>query len=152
MKKIFTALILTTAFILLFVSCGENFKMDIQALADDIIEKSAFTDEPVRRKDDTITSRYLVGTYVNAVSYATGGATAEEIAIFEAENENQANEIYKKMQSYLSSQTRSYESYNPAGVVNLKKAILELKGKYVIYCVCADEAAANGVVAEYLNK
>ena len=137
---------------LLLASCGEESpKVDIHALADELIEKAAFEDEPVARREDTVAARYglTAAPYVDQATYATGGATAEEIAIFEASDAKAAEAILEAMEKYLSSQIRTYDSYNPAGVVNLEAGCLVRHGKYVVYCVCADASSAKTVIDAY---
>ncbi|MBE6565167.1 MAG: DUF4358 domain-containing protein [Ruminococcaceae bacterium] len=149
MKKGFSALLILILTFSLLISCAPAVTIDINALADDLVANAAFADEPVKRRDDTISDRYDCTGYVAAVAYATGGATAEEIAFFEAEDDKAAAAIYEAMEYHLSSQRRSYESYNPEGVVNLNGAILEQHGRYVLFCVCADADSAADIIASY---
>jgi len=151
MKKGFCSLLLLVLTLSLLVSCAPAVTIDINAMAEDLVANAAFIDEPVKRRDDTIADRYDCTGYVTAVAYATGGATAEEIALFEAENADAAAAIYEAMEYYLSSQRRSYESYNPEGVVNLNGAILEQHGNYILYCVCGDASSAADIIATYTN-
>ena len=133
---------------LFLASCGEETpKVDIHALADELIEKAAF----VARREDTVASRYglTAAPFVDQATYATGGATAEEIALFEASDSKAAEAILEAMEKYLSSQIRTYDSYNPAGVVNLEAGYLARHGNYVVYCVCADASSAKTVIDAY---
>lgn len=153
MKKTIVTLL---AFLLLLAgltSCGEKAEpIDLASLAEKLIAEAEFTDELVARRPEKIAERYNVENYADAVCYATGGATAEEIALFEGNDKKAADAIYERMESYLSSQLRSYESYNPDGVVNLEKAILSEVGNNVIYIVCADDAGAAEVLSAFLGK
>ena len=152
MKKGLLSLLLLALALSLLASCGTPaVTIDLHALADDLVANAAFIDEPVKRRDDTVADRYDCSGYVTAVAYATGGATAEEIALFEAENADAAAAIFEAMEYYLSTQRRSYESYNPEGVVNLNGAILEQHGNYILYCVCGDAASAADIIASYTN-
>ena len=153
-KTLFAGLFLLLAVLAscaFLASCGNSSaEMDIHALADDLIANAAFEDELTARRADTVAARYGLESFADQATFATGGATAEEIAIFEGADEKEAESIFKAMQNYLSSQIRTYDSYNPAGVVNLEAGYLDRHGKYVIYCVCADPDSAKTVIESFL--
>lgn len=87
----------------------------------------------------------------DSVVIISTGATAEEIAIFEASSKDDVSTIEKACKDRLDKQTTSYESYKPAEVDRLKSAIIEVDGNYVFYVVADDKDKANDIIDGYFK-
>ena len=85
MKKTWLAA-LTAA--LLLTSCSGNTTkdVDIDALAEQIVQTVAFDDTLEAIDDSMIPMLYDIDGYTDAVLYKGSGATAEEVALFKMES------------------------------------------------------------------
>lgn len=85
--------------------------------------------------------------YTNSKIYiGAGGATAEEIACFEATDETAANDIYSALEARIENQKKSFENYNPEELDKLNDPVLVKKGKYVFMCLSDDNAKAKEII------
>ena len=81
MKKVMLTVL---AAAVLLCSCGEQPKdVDIDALAQQIVEGVSFDDALAEIDDSMISMLYNIEGYTDAVLYKGSGATAEEVAIFQ---------------------------------------------------------------------
>lgn len=67
--------------------------------------------------------------------YASTGATAEEIAVFEAIDAGAAQRIEKAVRQRVADQKSSFEDYLPAELPKLEDPFILVKGNYVILCL-----------------
>lgn len=147
----FKVLAAVLAFMMLFIAgcSSKDVEIDINALADDLKNSVPFADtleEPVNTAYE-INEADLKGQKV----YISTGATAEEIAVFEAVDKQAADRILKVVESYIEYQIEEFEDYNPAEVKKLSDPVLVKKGRYVILCVSDDNAAAKACIDKYVK-
>ena len=141
MKKVMLAALTMAA---LLCSCNEQPKdVDIDALAQEIVEGVSFDDSLAEIDDSMISMLYSIDGYTDAVLYKGSGATAEEVAIFQMETTDDAKTALEEAQAHIQSQIDSYESYIPEEVSRLEDAIVRQDGCYVSVVVSADSAAAE---------
>lgn len=81
--------------------------------------------------------------------YCSTGATAEEIALFKASDEDALKRIQDSVQARIEAQKESYESYVPEEVPKLEKAIVKSRDLYVVYVTASDNDAAESVLKNY---
>ena len=150
-RKIFAAFL--AGIMALCAGCGakKDIEIDIDALAADLTAGIVFDDEMSLIDDGMIPMIYNADVYEDAVLYMGSGATAEEIAVFECENETRAKGALDEAKSHIESQIISYEGYIPEEVQRLEQAVVLQEGRYVIVAVTADPAAAEKIIDNYLK-
>ncbi len=79
------------------------------------------------------------------------GATAEEIAVFEAVDKDAAADVKAACEERKEKQTTSYSDYKPSEVSRLDKAIIKEDGNYIVYCVADDTDKANELIDKYFK-
>jgi len=152
MKKVTS--ILLALFLCLFVTaCGQKeLNIDTASLTSDLLKNVKFEDEISEIDGNIISSIYEVDTTViKATAYIGSGATAEEIAVFEAPDKEKAKEVLALANKHIEEQKSDFESYNPKEIKKLNNAKVVQKDKYVIICVTDDENNASKVINKYLK-
>ena len=145
MKKLLKIL----AIILLISSCGdkyENAVIDINSLADSIMNGITFDDQLMQISEENIKLTYNFGEYVNMIVYAGGGATAEEIILIECADSAAADKTYMNVDTYYKNKKFYFKDYNPDETYKLDEPLFARIGKYVIYCVSPNTAEAQTIL------
>lgn len=134
--------------------CGnqKDLTVDINAMAKDLAEKVTYQDELAPISGDMAGMVYEIPEGVNnAVIYMGSGATAEEVSVFEAKDEDTAKIMLDVAKKHIKTQREAFESYIPEEVKKLDQAIVEQKGKYVAVCVTDDTDNARKVIDSYFK-
>ena len=156
MKKTarFCAFLLAAVLLLSLAGCGSSEKKELsaQALADDLLKNANFTDSLNPLDAPVVPLLYGVDSsdYVNCVVYCGTGATAEEIAVFEAADEAAAGRILAAAKARVAAQIETYKDYGPEDARMLENSIVKQSGVFVIVAVCADGDSAAKVVDQYI--
>lgn len=79
------------------------------------------------------------------------GATAEEVAVFEAQTAIDAQNILSAMKTRQDTQIKTYFSYNSNEVSRLDDAVVEAHDRFVLYVVSDDSAKAEEIIKGYLE-
>ena len=87
-----------------------------------------------------------------AVGFVGGGATAEEISLFEAEDEKDAETIEKLLKEYVKTRINSFKSYIPGEIPKLEKAIVYRNGKVVALVIAKDTKNAKKILEQELKN
>lgn len=147
MKKQTLAVLLTA---LLLTSCGKSpaKDVDIESLAESIVQTVAFDDDLTIIDDSMISMLYDIDGYVDAVLYKGSGATAEEVAVFQMETASDAKNACEDAKAHIQSQIKAYESYMPDEVARLEEAVVRQDGCYVSVVVSADPEAAKKLLGD----
>jgi len=151
-KKIILLTIL--AITILISSCGdkyENSVIDINSLADSIMNGITFDDQLIQVSEENIKLTYNFGEYVNMIVYAGGGATAEEIILIECSDSASADKIYMNVDTYYKNKKFYFKDYNPDETYKLDKPIFARIGKYVVYCVSPNTAEVQKILDASIN-
>lgn len=149
MKRRILPFLLALALILGLSGCGSaGGKLDIQALAEDLLENGEFSDELWKIDDSMVEKLYNVEDYTQALVYVGSGATAEELALFAFPSEDAAARGLQKAQARLESQIGDYRTYLPQEVPKLQNAVVKQWGSFVIVCV-SPGSACEEIVARY---
>ncbi|MBO5733481.1 MAG: DUF4358 domain-containing protein [Clostridia bacterium] len=130
-----------------------NGDYDVSAIADTILDNVAFRDEL-----SAINTRVLLGIYgideekiQNAAGYAGGGATAEEIAVFEVKDINDVMEVEDMVYAHIESRKKSFESYIPEEMPKLKRPYIYIHKKLVIVCIADKYGDVESKIKQYIN-
>lgn len=123
-------------------AAADRFKNEIKwvdtlnVLEDDMVEKITGV------KPDLYNSAKV---YVGA-----GGATAEEIAVFEAKDITAADNIKKAYEERIEAQKKAFENYVPGELVKLNDPLLTTAKTYVFVCISDDRSKAMEIVSELI--
>jgi hypothetical protein len=149
MKKLKITAAVFALMAIIFTGCSnKDITIDINELADDLKNSVSFADtleEPVNLAYSDIDEADLKDKKI----YISTGATAEEIAVYEAVDQDAANRILKAVESYIDDQIDEFEDYNPDEVKKLNDPVIVKVGKYVILCVSDDNVAAKDCIKKY---
>lgn len=130
--------------------CAQQPKVnvDASAAADKIIASVKFDDQMSAVDDKTAQKLYGFGDGVvrNMKVYESTGATAEEVAVFEAKDEASAQTVKKAAQDRIENQKEGFQDYQPKEMTKLKNPVLVQSGKYVVLCVSNDNTAAQKAI------
>ncbi|MGN0169813.1 MAG: DUF4358 domain-containing protein [Lachnospiraceae bacterium] len=151
-KKILACLGLTLTMAL--VGCGsraEEKTIDAEALAIELAEKVTYTDELNKIDSGVAGELYQINTAENAYVYVSSGATAEEVAVFEFADEEDAGEAVEAANTRIQEQKESFEMYAPEEVSRLDKAIVKQSGRYLMVCITEDTDTAENIIEDYFQ-
>ena len=84
--------------------------------------------------------------------YVSTGATAEEIAVFEAVDADAAQRIEAAVLQRIADQKTSFEDYLPAELPRLEDPFLFVKGRYVVLCISDYNEEVEAELKELLKK
>ena len=88
------------------------------------------------------------GSAVTAVDVTSSGGTAEEIAAFEAADEDTAKAVETLLNARIETQKASFKNYVPEELKRLDNAFVVRKGNYVYFSVSADPDKAKSIIEE----
>ncbi|MBW7572759.1 DUF4358 domain-containing protein [Caproiciproducens faecalis] len=132
---------------------GSSKTVNTEEAAKKLISSICFADQ--MSKIDSKTALQLYGleesTVAKADVYESTGATAEEVAVFEAKDEASAAKVKEGAQKRIEDQRAGYTDYQPQEMKKLKSPVLVQSGKYVILCVSDDDAGAQKIIDELLK-
>lgn len=85
--------------------------------------------------------------YVQGKVYVgSGGATAEEIACFEAKDAESTSNIKSALEKRIESQKKAFENYQPQEMDKLNSPVLVVKDNCVMMCISDDNAKAEEII------
>lgn len=91
------------------------------------------------------------GDVVSGRLYLSSGATAEEIAVFEAKDDTAAERLLAAARERVEAQKTAFEDYAPAEMAKLNSAVVERNGKIIALCIADDSAAAQKKVKQLIG-
>lgn len=152
LKKTLIIILSITMLTMLFGCSAQNKTADIDIikLCSELLDKAEFEDELSAVDEKTVKKLYNINDYVKAEVYISSGATAEEIALFEFENEKAAADGIEKAQSRIDEQKVDFESYIPKEILKLDNVVIKQSGKYVIVCV-SNGSKAEKIITQYIS-
>lgn len=137
--------------VLVISACGEKTQtIDINQLADELLDKVDFEDELTELDSSMISALYGVEGAEEQKAYISSGATSEEIAVFRFATEEDAQAGLDALQQRLESRTEDFANYMPDEVSRLENAVLQRSGCYVALCVSAGDEARQ-IIGAYLG-
>ncbi len=151
-KKIVCIII---AVLLLLTGCGskpQKLTMSVTELSDVLANNIVFKDTmSVLEKDIMLDIFGIDGELVKSQKvYVSTGATAEEVAVFEAYDNSGANEIYKALENRIEDQKLAFENYVPEELTKLSDAVLEQRENYVILCISDYSQNVKDIIKSYI--
>ena len=128
----------------------QEITIDIKELSDSLLQNVTFSDELTQIDEKVVESLYNIDNAINEYVYISSGATADEIAVFEFENADDAKKALENARDRISKQREDYETYIPAEVKKIDNAIVKNSGRYLIVCVSDGDEAAK-IIDDYIN-
>lgn len=126
--------------------------VDVTKVADRLKDEIKYDDKLVEPEAETIDILYpgLPGDKVKAkkVYVSSSGGTAEEIACFEASDEESAKSIEALLNARVETQKASFKNYVPEELKRLDKAFVLRKGNNIYLSVSADPDKAKSIIEE----
>ena len=133
-------------------ACGEkDYNIDKSKLASELAASGNFLDTVAEIPSELISHFYQIDSTVSAIMYKSSVATAEEITVFEAADSKSASAVLDTAKAYLDTQAKIYDAYNATEAARLRGAICKQYGKYVVVCVCNNNAGAEEIINEYFK-
>jgi len=136
----------------MLAGCGkENITIDVAGLADELKNTIPFSDSLEEMSEVAFQLKYDIdeADIVSKKIYVGSGATAEEIAVFEAKDEEAAARILSAVDLHVEEQIHEYTNYNPDELKKLNDSVKMQKGKYVILCVSDHSETARACINKY---
>lgn len=153
MKKIL--LFALAAALLLCAGCASKTAktVDTQEVAKKLVSTVKFADQMSQIESKTALKLYGLdeSTVAKLTVYESTGATAEEVAAFEAKDEKSATKVKEAAQKRIEDQKAGFADYQPKEMAKLKSPVLEVSGKYVILCVSDENSTAQKTIDSFLK-
>lgn len=147
------AVALCSALLLVLVASacgGKTQTIDVNQLADELLEKVDFEDELTELDSNMVAALYGVEGAEEQKVYISSGATSEEVAVFRFATEEDAQAGLDALQQRLDSRTEDFANYMPDEASRLENAVLQRSGCYVALCVSAGDEARQ-IIGEYFG-
>lgn len=125
--------------------------IDINKLADDIVQNIEFTDEMNKMDNETVEKLYDISNAISQIVYMSSGATAEEIAVFEFENKEECKIALEKANNRIEGQKQNFKDYMPKEMRKLEEAIIVSKNNYLIVCVTNSQEDVEKILNKYIK-
>ena len=130
-----------------------NKVVDVDKAAESILSGIGFKDQMTKVDKDVIENLYLIKEkdVKKCAVYVSTGATAEELAVFEAKNAKSADKILKQCKLRVKIQKSAFEVYNPDEVGKLSNSVVKKSGDYVVLCVSENKDKASELIKSALK-
>lgn len=122
--------------------------IDTDALAQQLLNGVPFVEtlNPITENIAGSTYNLGEGEVLGGSVYVTGGATAEEIAVFELSSPEEAQAFAEKLKARVETKKADFETYRPDEMAKLNSPVIEIKGNLAILCISNDNAAAEAII------
>lgn len=149
MKKILALLLVAIC----ATSCGNNaVEVNIDSLAEAVVSSLEFEDELMKIDNEMAYYIHDVADEVkDTVVYLGSGATAEEVAVFEAKNQVAMKELKEEIADYIDDKREEYENYIPKEVARINKTVIVEKGNYLVLCINNDNEKTRSFIESYFK-
>lgn len=131
-------------------ACGDKAakEFDAETTPQALMDAGAFSEDLEEVEPVVLLQLYQLdeSKVAAAAGFGSTGLTAEEVAVFEMTDEAAAQEAESLLQAHLEYQKESNVDYRPNEMPKLDKAVVERRGKTLLFLVAADYAAADGVL------
>ena len=159
-RNIFIALIIAIIIIIIGITfvfknkdTNRNINLDMQKLAQELINSQIFEDSLSKIDRESIIKKYDFNNekIKDINSYVGTGATAEEILIIELLDKNDIDATKKIIQEKIAERKIDFQNYLPKEVFKLENYNLESKGNYIILCISNNYDKANEIINKAIN-
>ncbi|MBQ3181173.1 MAG: DUF4358 domain-containing protein, partial [Clostridia bacterium] len=110
---------------------------NVSEIAKTILESVTFRDELSQINPKVLVGNYGIDESIvqNVSGYLGGGATAEEIAVFEVKEAKDLRSVEKLIYEHIESRKRSFESYIPEEMPKLKRPFIYTYKNLLVVCI-----------------
>ena len=126
--------------------------VDVTKIADRLLNEIKYDDKLAEAEKESLDVIYpgLPKDKIKAMKIyvSSSGGTSEEIAAFEANDEDTAKEIETKLKERVEAQKTSFKNYVPEELKRLENALVIRKGNYVYLSVSGDPDKAKSIIEE----
>lgn len=165
MKHAFRAFMALTLALVVLCGCSQELtpeeafgKLDmtkatisVSDLAATLADSLTFDDKPQPIETEIALILYNIdGMCEEIASYGSTGATAEAVLAVRCENAEKAKTVYDSLSTYRTEMADIYSRYNETESHKLSQSLLRCDGKYVVFCVSPDTAAAETVYRDFV--
>ena len=114
--------------------------IDTAKIGEAIVNTISFKDELIKVSDSLVISAYMPNpeNVYSASLFLGGGATAEEVAVFELKSGKYAKELEALAKKRIERKKKDFENYIPAEVAKLESPVIVRKSNLVAVCVADD--------------
>ena len=118
---------------------------DLKAIAEKIKETAVFEGDVGETSPQMLIKTHNINPehIQNAYGVVGGGATAEEISLFEIKDASKADEVKKLLEEYINTRKKSVESYIPKEIPKLENAVIYSNNKFVALVIANDIGSAR---------
>lgn len=130
---------------------GKAKTIDVAALADDLKNTVPFSDSLWEMNDAAFGNRYSIdeSDLTAKKVYVGSGATAEEIAVFEAKDKTAEGRVRQAVDEHIQDQVDAYTNYQTQELKKLSDPVIVENGNYVILCVSDHNDTAKACIKKY---
>lgn len=154
MKRL-TALILAGALLLLPACAGQKggnaAGADLGALAEQLLESQLFEETLNPVEEEMAEKLYSITGASSALLYVGSGASADELALFEFEDEETAQDAAELARARVADQRESFAGYIPEEVPKLDAAVVKSFGRCLVVCVSAGDGAEE-IISDFFEQ
>lgn len=145
MKRLGVIVVILVVACAIFSGCNEqpvaenvDVKVDSQMMADYLVEKIEFEDFMSTVDFEIFLSLYNLDESIvkDATMYASTGATAEEVAVITAYDEDGLELIQAACEGRIEAQKQGFENYVPEELVKLENPVMKRVGDSIVLVVC----------------
>ena len=135
------------------VSVFEDKDYNVSQIATEILNNIKFKDTLGEINPKVLTGIYEIDDAMiqNAAGYAGGGATAEEIAVFEVKKLSNVRDVERKIKEHITDRKRSFESYIPEEMPKLRRPFIYSNGKLVVVCIADNYGKLETVIKNFVK-
>ena len=128
-------------------------KTNAAVLAEYLYDNITFQDEMTKVDQDLALSLYDLEQDVvtDAVVYMSTGATAEEIAVFTVDGDEEALLVASLIELRIEDQKKGFENYVPEELTKLDHAIVTQLDNAVVLIVCNNTEEAETAISSYIE-
>ncbi|MBR0121581.1 MAG: DUF4358 domain-containing protein [Clostridia bacterium] len=157
MKKIIISLSLVFSVLFVFAACGSetaNKVIDIHAVMDEITSSVQMPEETMNltTNDDLLDYFGVDGSLAKDFAVVRdANYVGTELAIFEANDESSAQQISNQLNTYITEQIETYQSYEPDYAYLLQNSNVNINGVYVSLFVSENASEIVNIYNSYFN-
>lgn len=132
----------------IFANINKNVDIDMQKLAEDLINAQIFEDDLSQIDKETTLKKYNFDNQKikDINSYVGTGATAEEILTIELLDKRDIDEVKNIIETKIEERKADFQNYLPKEVYKIENYNLETKGNYIIMCISNDYDKAKEII------
>ena len=149
-------ILILSGMLLLLSACApstgkKEVEIDLDALADKLLESESFG-EALNPVDDGIAETiYNIENASSARLYVGSGAVADELALFQFEDEAAAQDAAELARARVENQRESFADYIPEEVPKLDNAVVKSFGRYLVVCISSDTKARD-IISDFMEQ